>query len=68
MIDWKNTRAIWTKNEPHKLLIKESLLIKTYEPELNRTTHSILLYINPNDVEKRYLPKIKSEDDKEIPI
>jgi hypothetical protein len=60
-IDWKNTQIVWTDNEPHKLLIKESLIIKTYEPELNRTTHSIPLYIYPNGVEKRFLPEIKRE-------
>jgi hypothetical protein len=59
VIDWKNTRVVWTDNEPHKLLIKESLVIKTYEPELNRTTHSVPLYIYPNGIEKRFLPKMK---------
>jgi hypothetical protein len=59
IIDWKNTQIVWTDNEPHKLLIKESLVIKTYEPELNRTTHSVPLYIYPNGIEKRFLPKMK---------
>jgi hypothetical protein len=58
-IDWKNTKILWTDNEPHKLLIKESLLIKTLEPELNRTTHSVPLYIFPNSIDKQLLPKTK---------
>jgi hypothetical protein len=39
------------------LLIKESLMIKAYEPELNRTTHSVPLYIYPNGLDKKLLPR-----------
>ena len=59
-IDWKNARSIWSDNNPHKLLIKESLLIKAYEPELNRTTHSVPLFIYPNGIERRLLPPFDS--------
>ncbi|CAF3661981.1 unnamed protein product [Rotaria sp. Silwood1] len=58
-IDWENCQVIWSDSTPHKLLIKESLIIKAYEPELNRTTHSIPLYIFPDGIQKRYLPKFR---------
>jgi hypothetical protein len=52
------TQLIWSDNNPHKLLIKESLIIKAYEPELNRTTHSVPLYIYPNGIDKQHLPRL----------
>ena len=58
-IDWANSQAVCTESDKYKLLIKESLLIKAYQPELNRTTHSIPLHIFPNSVPKQHLPKLK---------
>jgi hypothetical protein len=56
--DWANTQAVCIESDKYKLLIKESLLIRTYQPELNRTTHSVPLHIFPNGVSKQYLPKL----------
>jgi hypothetical protein len=56
-IGWESTKLLWSDNNPHKLLIKESLMIKAYEPELNRTTHSVPLYIYPNGLDKKLLPR-----------
>jgi hypothetical protein len=57
-INWENAQLIWTDSNPHKLLIKESLIIKAFEPELNRTTHSVPLYIYPNGICKQFLPRL----------
>jgi len=56
-MDWEGSQVIWSDNSSNKLLVKESLIIKAYEPELNRTTHSVPLYVFPDDLPKRYLPK-----------
>lgn len=58
-IQWENTKILWTDNQPHKLLIKESILIKAHEPAMNRTTHSVPLYIFRNGIDRKFLPKIK---------
>jgi hypothetical protein len=42
-INWKDFRVVWRDENPYRLLIKESLLIHAYKPQLNRTTHSIPL-------------------------
>jgi hypothetical protein len=59
-IDWENVELLWSDSNPHKLLIKESLMIKAYEPELNRNTHSIPLYIYPNGIDRKFLPRYMS--------
>jgi hypothetical protein len=46
-IDWDKSQIIWSDNTPHKLLTTESWIIKAYEPELNRATHSVPLYVFP---------------------
>ncbi len=56
VIDWQNSQIVCSESNPHKLLIKESLIIKAYEPEMNRTTHSVPLYIYLNGIEKELLP------------
>ena len=56
-IDWENTKVLWSENNPRRLLIKESLMIKAYESELDRTTHSVPLYIYPNGIERKSLPR-----------
>ena len=56
-IDWMNSKIICNDNNPEKLLIKESLMIKAMQPEFNRTTRSTPLYIFPEGLSKRYLPK-----------
>ena len=47
-IGWLNSRIIWRDNNTKKLLIEESILIKAYEPELNRRTHSTPLHMFPD--------------------
>ncbi|CAF3337026.1 unnamed protein product [Rotaria sp. Silwood2] len=42
-MNWSNFCVVWQEKYSYRLLIKESLLIKAYEPELNKTTHSIPL-------------------------
>ncbi|CAF4940111.1 unnamed protein product, partial [Rotaria socialis] len=44
-MNWDNFRIFMQDNHYYRLLIKESLLIKAYEPELNRTTHSVPLIV-----------------------
>ncbi len=56
-IDWKNFHVVTQDNHPYRLLIKESLLIKAYEPELNRTTHSVPLIVFPDGLPKTFLPR-----------
>jgi hypothetical protein len=56
-MDWGMSQVIWSDSTSHKLLIKESLIIKAYEPELNRTTHSVPLYVFPEGLRKQYPPK-----------
>lgn len=51
-INWIDTRILWDDNDPYKLLIKESISIKKHESALNRTTHSVPLYIYPNGLEE----------------
>ncbi len=46
VIDWQNSQIVWSDSIPHKLLIKESLIIKAYEPEMNRTTHFVPLFLS----------------------
>jgi hypothetical protein len=58
-IDWNTCQVVWSDNNSYKLLIKESLIIQTYQPSLNRTTHSTPLYIFPEGVKERHLPAIK---------
>ena len=55
-IDWLNSKIIWNDTNSHKLLIKESLLIKASKPDLNRTTHSTPLYVFPEGLPKHLLP------------
>ncbi|CAF4963163.1 unnamed protein product, partial [Rotaria socialis] len=56
-LNWGNFRIVMQDNHYYRLLIKESLLIKAYGPELNRTTHSVTLIVFPDGLQKELLPK-----------
>jgi hypothetical protein len=56
-IDWINSEVVCSECNSYKLLIKESLIIKAFQPILNRTTHSVPLHIFPNGVSKQCFPK-----------
>ncbi|CAF4590783.1 unnamed protein product [Rotaria socialis] len=45
-IDWNGCQIVWSDNNSYKLLIKESLIIKAYQPSLNRTTHYTAVYFS----------------------
>ena len=55
-MDWKNFNVVCQKNHHFCLLIKESLLIQAFQPELNKTTHSVPLIVFPDGLPKKYLP------------
>ncbi|CAF2999044.1 unnamed protein product [Rotaria sp. Silwood2] len=55
-IDWENYKILWRDNLPHRLLLKESLVIKAHQPALNRTTHSVPLLIFPEGVPPDIVP------------
>jgi predicted GIY-YIG superfamily endonuclease len=55
-MDWRNFRVLWRDNSNQRLLIKESLVIRAYEPRLNRTTHSVPLLIFPEGLERHLVP------------
>ena len=55
-IDWANFHVVWGDNHPYRLLIKESLLIQAYKPELNRTTHSVPLLVYSAGLPRNLLP------------
>ncbi|CAF1033306.1 unnamed protein product [Rotaria sordida] len=55
-MDWNNFQVTWQDNHYYRLLIKESLFIKTYEPELNKTTHSVPLLVFPDGLPRVLLP------------
>ena len=40
----------------YRLLIKESLVIRAYEPRLNRTTHSVPLIVFREGLERNLVP------------
>ncbi|CAF3650342.1 unnamed protein product, partial [Rotaria socialis] len=56
-MNWDNFGIVMQDNHYYRLLIKESLLIKAYEPQLNRTTHSVPLIVFPDGLQKELLPK-----------
>ena len=55
-IDWSDVRILWRDNVAYQLLIKESLVIRAYEPILNRTTHSVPLLIFPEGLGRDLVP------------
>ena len=55
-MDWKNFRIVWRDNIVYRLLIKESLVIRAYEPRLNRTTNSVPLLVFPEGLERHLVP------------
>jgi hypothetical protein len=44
-INWKDCRVVWRDENSYRLLVKESLVIQAYKPELNCTTHSVPLIV-----------------------
>lgn len=55
-INWSDFKVVWQDNNPYRLLIKESLLIQAFQPELNRTTHSIPMIVFPDGLPRQMLP------------
>jgi hypothetical protein len=55
-MNWNNFRVVWQDNHHYRLLIKESLLIQAFKPELNKTTHSIPLIAFPDGLSRDLLP------------
>ena len=52
-INWSDFRVVWRDKNPYWLLIKESLLIQAFQPELNHTTHSVPLIVFPNGLPRQ---------------
>ena len=55
-IDWAQVRILWGDHVPHRLLVKESLIIQAHQPRLNRTTHSVPLLIYPEGIDRNLIP------------
>ena len=55
-INWSDFKVVWQDNHPYRLLIKESLLIQAFQPELNRTTHSVPMIVFPDGLPRQMLP------------
>jgi hypothetical protein len=55
-MDWKGFNVVCKDNHYYKLLVKESLVIKAYDTQLNKTTHSVPLVIFPEGLPKHLLP------------
>ncbi|CAF1470859.1 unnamed protein product, partial [Didymodactylos carnosus] len=56
MVDWMNFKILWNDKNPYRLHIKESLVIKAYEPSLNLTTHSIPMIVYPESLPRNLVP------------
>jgi len=59
-IDWTNFNIIARDNKNYQLLVKESLLINSQKPSLNKTTSSVPLIIFPEGLKIKPQVKIKS--------
>ena len=55
-MNWKDLQIVWKDNNPYKLLLKESSVMRTYQTLLNRTTHSVPLVIFPEGLPARMIP------------
>ena len=55
-IDWAQVRILWGDQIPHGLLVKESLVIQTHQPCLNRATYSVSLLIYPEGLDRKLVP------------
>lgn len=55
-MDWENFKVVWQENHTFPLLIKESLVIKAYEPPLNKTTHSVPMFVFPEGLPRIFIP------------
>lgn len=55
-MNWKDFQIVWKENNPYKLLLKESLVMKAYQTPLNRTTHSVPLVIFPEGLPATMIP------------
>ncbi|CAF1655644.1 unnamed protein product [Adineta ricciae] len=57
-IDWTNFNILAKDSKNYQLLVKESLLINSLQPNLNRTTNSVPLVVFPEGL-MLFKPKIK---------
>ena len=57
-INWQQWKIIEKDSRPYQLLVKESLAIKQWQPELNKTISSAPLTIYPEGLPK-WKPKVK---------
>jgi hypothetical protein len=55
-MNWEGFNVVWRDNNAQKLLLKESLVIKAYKTELNKTTHSVPLIIFPEGLPPELIP------------
>ena len=55
-IDWERFPVLCHDSTTHKLRIKESMVIKANESQLNRTTHSVPLLVFPESLPSTLLP------------
>ncbi|CAF1943380.1 unnamed protein product [Rotaria magnacalcarata] len=59
-INWKETKILDKDTKPYRLLVRESLLIKQFQPILNRTVNSVPLIVFPEGIPtKKPTVKIK---------
>ena len=55
-MNWKGFKVVWQDSNSHKLLVKESLVIKAYETPLNLTTHSVRMLVFPEGLPRNLIP------------
>jgi hypothetical protein len=55
-MDWEGFKIVCHETHKQKLLIKESLVIKGYDTQLNKTTHSVALILFPEGIPSNHLP------------
>ena len=55
-INWSDFKVVCQDNNPCRLLIKESLLTQPFQPELNRTTHSVPMIVFSDGLPRQMLP------------
>ncbi|CAF1270400.1 unnamed protein product [Didymodactylos carnosus] len=55
-VDSMNFKTLWSDKNPYRSLIKESLVIKAYEPSVNLTTHSVPMIVYPDDLPRNIVP------------
>jgi hypothetical protein len=55
-MDWGNFKVVWHDTHHHRLLVKESLVIKAYRTPLNLTTHSTPMLVFPEGLPRDLVP------------